>query len=116
MCYSFNAEHMMSMLANSSFKQIFHDVYKTDLLELPLKNVGGAGDKFALKFMVDNSRYLRKKTDARPYKILISSKSGYFDAYSVAKEVKPGYEIIFDAQPIEVEGSVGLRDIPVEAR
>ena len=116
MCYSFNAEHMMSMLANSSFKQVFHDVYKTDLFELPLKNAGGAGDKFALKFMVDNSRYLRKKTDARPYKILISSKSGYFDAYSVAKEVKPGYETIFDVQPIEVAGSVGLRDIPVEAR
>ena len=107
---------MMSMLANSSFKQVFHDVYKTDLFELPLKNAGGAGDKFALKFMVDNSRYLRKKSETRPYKILISSRNGYFDAYSVAKEVKPGYETIFDTQPIEVAGTVGLKDIPVEAR
>ena len=115
-CYSFNAEPTMKMLSNSSFKEAFYEAYHYDLLELPLENAAGAGDKFALKFMVDNSRYLRKKTETKPFKILISSRRGYFDAASVAKEVKPGYETTFDVQPIEVVGTDGLRDISIESR
>lgn len=109
-CYSFNAEPIMSMLANSSFKESFFEAYQYDFLEMPFENSRGAGDIFALKFMVDNSRYLRKKHDTKPFKVLISSRRGYFDAFSVAKEVKPGFETTFDVQPIEVIGTDGLRD------
>ena len=86
-------------------------VYNSTLnLKMPFENSRGAGDIFALKFMVDNSRYLRKKHDMKPFKVLISSRRGYFDAFSVAKEVKPGFETTFDVQPIEVIGTDGLRD------
>ena len=69
-----------------------------------------------MTFMVDNSRYLRKKLETKPFKVLISSKRAYFDAFSVAKIVKPGYETTFDVQPIEVVGTEGLLDIPEKSR
>ena len=94
----------------------FPSPYRYDFLGMPFEYARGAGDTFALKFLVDNSRYLRKKINPKPFKILISSKRGYFDAFSVAKEVKPGYETTFDVQPIEVVGTNGLRDIPIESR
>ena len=47
---------------------------------------------------------------------MISSKRGYFDALSVSNEVKPGYETIFDVQPIEVEGTENLRAMPEDER
>ena len=37
-CYSFNAESVISMLTNSSFKETFYEVYKHDLLEIPSEN------------------------------------------------------------------------------
>ena len=115
-CYSFNAESMTSMLTNSSFKEAFSEAYKYDLLEIPTKNALGAGDTFALKFMLDNSRYLRKKPKTNPFKILISSRNGYFDAFSSAIEVKPGYETTLSIQPVEVVGTDGLRNIPITSR
>ena len=115
-CYSFNADPIVPMLADSSFKEAFLEAYNYDLDNLPIHPARGAGDTFALTFMVDNSRYLRKKVETKPFKILISSKSAYFDAFSVAKDVKPGYETTFDVQPIEVVGTDGLRGIPENAR
>ena len=116
-CYSFNADPIVPMLADSSFKEAFFEAYKYDLNSSPsIHNARGAGDTFALTFMVDNSRYLRKKLETRPFKILISSKSAYFDAFSVAKDVKPGFETTFDVQPIEVVGTDGLREIPEKSR
>ena len=115
-CYSFNADPIVPMLADSSFKEAFFEAYNYDLDNLPIHPARGAGDTFALTFMVDNSRYLRKKLEIKPFKILISSKSAYFDAFSVAKNVKPGYETTFDVQPIEVVGTNGLRGIPENAR
>ena len=115
-CYSFNADPIVPMLVDSSFKEAFFEAYNYDLDDLPIHPARGAGDTFALTFMVDNSRYLRKKLEIKPFKILISSKSAYFDAFSVAKDVKPGYETTFDVQPIEVVGTDGLRGIPENAR
>ena len=66
--------------------------------------------------MVDNSRYLRKKPKTKPFKILISSRNGYFDAFSAAKKVKPGYETTFSIQPIEVVGTDSLQDVPIKSR
>ena len=66
--------------------------------------------------MVDNSRYLRKKPKTNPFKILISSRNGYFDAFSAAREVKPGYETTYSIQPIEVAGTNGLRNVPMKSR
>ena len=89
-CYSFNADPIVPMLADSSFKEAFFEAYYYDLDNLdnlPIHPARGAGDTFALTFMVDNSRYLRKKLEIKPFKILISSKSAYFDAFSVAKNV-----------------------------
>jgi hypothetical protein len=40
----------------------------------------------------------------------------YFDAFSVAKNVKPGFETIFDVQPIEVVGTDNLQDVPEKSR
>ena len=104
------------MLTNSTFKEAFYEAYKYDLLEIPTKNALGAGDTFALKFMVDNSRYLRKKPKTYPFKILISSRNGYFDAFSAAREVKSGYETTYSIQPIEVAGTDGLRNVPMKSR
>ena len=115
-CYSFNADPIVPMLADSSFKEAFFEAYNYDLDDLPIHPARGAGDTFALTFMVDNSRYLRKKLEIKPFKILISSKSAYFDAFSVAKDVKPGYETTFDVQPIEVVGTDGLLGIPEKSR
>ena len=115
-CYSFNAEPILPMLVNSAFKEAFQDAYKYDIFGRLPHNAKGAGDTFALTFMVDNSRYLRKKHETWPFKILISSKNSYFDAFSVAKDVKPGYETTFNVQPIEVVGTDGLRDISVISR
>ena len=118
-CYSFNADPIVPMLADSSFKEAFFEAYNYDLVDLdnlPIHPARGAGDTFALTFMVDNSRYLRKKLETKPFKILISSKSAYFDAFSVAKNVKPGFETIFDVQPIEVVGTDGLREISEKSR
>ena len=107
--------HLMSISKLSNWTFVSSS-YRYDFLGMPFEYARGAGDTFALKFMVDNSRYLRKKINPKPFKILISSKRGYFDAFSVAKEVKPGYETTFDVQPIEVVGTNGLRDIPIESR
>ena len=115
-CYSFNADPIVPMLADSSFKEAFFEAYNYDLDNLAIHPARGAGDTFALTFMVDNSRYLRKKLETKPFKILISSKSAYFDAFSVAKDVKPGYETTFDVQPIEVVGTDGLLGIPEKSR
>ena len=115
-CYSFNADPIVPMLADSSFKEAFLEAYNYDLDNLPIHPARGAGDTFALTFMVDNSRYLRKKLETKPFKILISSKSACFDAFSVAKNVKPGFETIFDVQPIEVVGTDSLREIPEKSR
>ena len=117
-CYSFNADPIVPMLADSSFKEAFFEAYNYDLIHDydPIHPARGAGDTFALTFMVDNSRYLRKKLETKPFKILISSKSAYFDAFSVAKNVKPGYETTFDVQPIEVVGTDGLREISEKSR
>ena len=115
-CYSFNGESMTSILRNSSFKDAFNEAYKYDLLESPVKMALGAGDMFSLKFMVDNTRYLRKKPETNPFKILISSRTGYYDALSSAKEVKTGYETTYSVQPIEVAGTDGLRNVPMKSR
>ena len=115
-CYSFNADPIVPMLADSSFKEAFFEAYNYDLEDLPIHPARGAGDTFALTFMVDNSRYLRKKLETKPFKILISSKSAYFDAFSVATHVKAGCETTFDVQPIEVVGTDSLREIPEKSR
>ena len=81
--------------------------HRHDLIESSFRRARGAGDDFSLKFMVDNSRYLRKTSATKPFKIIISSRTGYFLALSVAKEVKPGFVTTFSVQPIEVVGTKG---------
>ena len=115
-CYSFNAEPSTTMLETSSFTEAFHDTYKNDLTESPLKKAKGTGDDFSLKFMVDNSRYLRKKLTITPFKIVITSRTGYFDAKSEAREIKPGFVTTFNVQPIEVFGTESLHELPEKAR
>ena len=116
MCYSFNAEPLKMMLKDSLFSKAFNEVYQYDILNQPLKKAKGPGKNFALRFMVDNSRYLRKASETHPFKILISSRKGYFDALSIAKEIKPGFETTYDVQPFEVHGTNELRQIPEEIR
>ena len=115
-CYSFNAQSSLKMLKNSSFTKAFHEAYKYDLLGLSIENVKGAGDKFSLRFMIDSSRNFRGTSDKNPFKVIISSQQSYFDALSIAKEVKPGYETTFNIEPIEVVGTDALHDIKEEAR
>ena len=57
-CYSFNAEPMSNMLTESSFKDAFDEVYRYDLNERSIENAKGAGDNFALKFLVYNNRFV----------------------------------------------------------
>ena len=116
MCYSFNAEPLEIMLENSTFTKAFHEVYQYDILNYPIKKALGPGDNFALRFMVDNSQYLRKASQTHPFKVLISSQKGYFDALSIAKEIKPGFETTYHVQPFEVHGTSELRKIPEEIR
>ena len=116
-CYSFNAEPSLAMLENSSFTEAFQETYKNDLkVESSLKKAKGAGDDFSLKFMVDNSKYLRKKLTTKPFKIIISSGTGYFNAKSEAREIKPGFITTFNVQPIEVYGTKSLAELSEEAR
>ena len=115
-CYSFNAQSTLEVLKNSSFTKAFHEAYKYDLLGLSIENVKGAGDKFSLRFMIDSSRNFRGTSDKNPFKVIISSQQSYFDALSIAKEVKPGYETTFNIEPIEVVGTDALHNIKEEAR
>ena len=115
-CYAFNAESLMKMFKKSSFTEAFFEAFEYDLLEPQNNFANGAGDKFALKFMLDNSKFLRRKSKTYPFKILISSKTSYFDAVSLAKEVKPGFETIFDIQPIEVVADEKLNHIKEKDR
>ena len=115
-CYAFNAESVATMFKKSSFTDAFHEAYQYDLLEPQNYFANGAGDKFALKFMLDNSKFLRRKTKTYPFKILISSKKSYFDPVSLAKEVKPGFETIFDIQPIEMFADEKLHHIKEKDR
>ena len=85
MCYSFNAEPLETMLEDSSFSKAFKDVYQYDILNHPIRKATGPGNNFALRFMVDNSQYFRKASTTQPFKVLISSSKGYFDALSIAK-------------------------------
>jgi hypothetical protein len=115
-CYSFNAKSSVEMLKNSSFTQAFLQAYQYDLLGLPSENIKGAGDKFSLRFMIDSSRNFRRNSDKKPFKVIISALGSYFDALSLAKEIKPGYETTFNIEPIEVIGTDALHNIKEEAR
>ena len=115
-CYSFNAHSLTKMFKKSSFTEAFYEAFEYDLLEPQNHFANGAGDKFALKFMLDNSKFLRGKSKTYPFKILISSKTSYFDAMSLAKEVKSGFETIFDIQPIEVVADKQLQHIKEKDR
>ena len=115
-CYSFNAKSSVEMLKKSSFTQAFLQAYQYDLLGLPSENVKGAGDKFSLRFMIDSSRNFRRISDKKPFKVIISALGSYFDALSLAKEIKPGYETTFNIEPIEVIGTDALHNIKEEAR
>ena len=115
-CYSFNARSSVKMLKNSSFTEAFLEAYKNDLLGLANENVKGAGDKFSLRFMIDSSRNFRGISDKKLFKVIISAQGSYFDALSLAKEIKPGYETTFNIEPIEVIGTDTLHAIKEEAR
>ena len=115
-CYSFNAEPVTSMLTKSSFKNAFQEVYQFDLNESPIELAKGAGDNFALKFLVYNHRYQKAASETRPFKTLISSQRGYFDALSVSKEVKFGFETTYDVLPTEVKGTRELQSMLEEKR
>ena len=111
-CFSFNPNSTLNLLKDSPFKNDFQEIYRYDMSKTNnVERARGAGDRFALKFMVDNSRYLRNKKKKRPFKILISSNEGYFNFVSSAKEVKAGYETIFDVQPIEIMASENLCEV-----
>ena len=62
--------------------------------------------------MICYCRYLTPSSESKPFKIVISSKRGYFDALSVSKDVKFGYETTFDVHPIEVRGTNDLKEVP----
>ena len=80
-CYSFNAKPTHTLLKDSIFKQTMHEVYKHELDgSSEIQKSKGAGNKFALRFWVDNSRYFqKKKQQIEPYKVLISSADGYMN-------------------------------------
>ena len=115
-CYSFNAKSSMKMLKESSFTDAFQEAYGTELLDSTVRYTEGAGDKFSLRFMIDNNKYLRRKSKTWPFKIVISGHESYFDALSVAKKALPGYETTFDIEPIEVVGTANLHKIEQKAR
>ena len=66
--------------------------------------------------MICHCRYLTPSSESKPFKIVISSKRGYFDALSVSKDVKFGYETTFDVHPIEVRGTNDLKALPEDER
>lgn len=116
-CFSFNPNSTLNLLKDSPFKNDFQEIYRYDMSKTNnVERARGAGDRFALTFMVDNSRYLRNKKKKRPFKILISSNEGYFNFVSSAKEVKAGYETIFDVQPIEIMASESLCEVEEKHR
>ena len=70
------------MLENSVFKDIFYQVYKYEFLEKTYRENGkGPGDKFALRFMIDNAGVIKKKGQPKKrFNILITSADGYMNA------------------------------------
>ena len=115
-CYSFNAEPSMILLADSAFKDAFEETYKTELINDHVEYAKGPGNKFALNFVVDNSRFIRKKINIKPFKVILSSRKGYFNSLGIATEVRPGFLTIFNVQPLEVTATDALKEISEEAR
>ena len=99
-CYSFNAKSTIELLKNSTFKESFQEVYKEDILNSSkIRKSEGAGQKFSLRFIIDNSRYLRPMRQSRPFKVYVSSSDGYMMSYeSGAAEISPGSETTFVLQ------------------
>ena len=116
-CYSFNAKPTHALLKDSIFKQTMQEVYKLELGgTTEIQKAKGAGDKFALRFWVDNSRYFKKKKETKPYKVLLSSADGYMNILSNGIDAKPGYETTFLVQPIQVVASENVHNVEKEYR
>ena len=117
-CYSFNAKPTDDLLKDSIFKQTMREVYKHELGGTSeIHKAKGAGDKFALRFWVDNSkRFQKKKQQTKPYKVLISSADGYMNILSNGIEAMPGYVTTFLVQPIQVFATENVHNVLKEKR
>ena len=117
-CYSFNANSSVALLKDSNFKQTMQEVYKHELGgNSKIQMAKGAGDKFALKFWIDNSRFFQKKKEqTKPYKVLISSGDGYMNILSNGIDAKPGYVATLLVQPIQVAAGESVHIVKKEQR
>ena len=74
-CYAFNSEPINDLLSDSSFTQTFLKVYKSELNDSRLLKASGSGDAYSLRFIIDNSQYLRQQAKVMPYLLAVASKT-----------------------------------------
>ena len=116
-CYAFNPYPSTQLLAQSYFKNTFNEVYKSDFKNKKHIKASGAGENFALRMILNNGGYMRGGSDPLwPFKLSISSRMGYFGTSAISKKIKPGYETIFNIQPMEIVATEDLAEVPEKAR
>ena len=81
-----------------------------------VRNAKGAGERFGLKFMINNLRYQRNKIKTLPFLVGVSNKDNIFEMSSIAKEVKPGFVTTYSVEPVEAIATEELHEVEKEAR
>ena len=116
-CHSFNTNSTMDMLRHSYFTEAFKEAFKSDLsIDKKMKMGIGSGPDHALNFYLMGNNFHRKLNDRTHWYVGISDNNNYFDMKSIGKLIKPGYQIIWKVQAMEIVPSEDLRDVPVNKR
>ena len=116
-CYSFNAEPIHSILQNSTFKDAFINAYESELKDSKqIKKSKGAGQNFALEFIINNGKYMKQKPEVWPLKVAISAFNGFYETASLSKNIRPGFVTVLSIQPMQIEATENLQFVPERAR
>ena len=119
-CHSFNPTQTQHLLKPSYFKESFNEAFKEDLNTNEIIHNGtGSGEDHSLTLYLFDSSFRRlRKGYQIPYafQMLMSSKNNYFNMKRESQRVKPGYNILWKVQALEVIPSEDLQDVPYRKR
>ncbi len=120
-CYAFNAKSMDGILQPSAFNKAFLEAYKTEISPRDKsQRLGlGTGDALSLFFAVDNNAMLRRfgdNKDGFSFNIAFGSSEETLQFSTKAKQVKPGYFLAFEVEPVEMVADPDLKDIAADKR
>ena len=107
----------MDILRHSYFSEAFKEAFKSDLsIDKKMKMGIGSGPDHALNFYLMDNNFHRKLNERMHWYVGISDDNNYFDMKSIGKLIKPGYEIIWKVQAMEIVPSDDLYTVLVDKR